>query len=190
MAQPIIWRTLTVAVGVLLSGVPATRADVAFPYTFSAGTAAVADQVNQNFQAVNARQAATLASLAGTWSLQINSASSRQVSVPITYHFWNGTATVTENTSAMVTITCVNVSIATMTLTAGGTATIAGTGKSTCDPGETFNLAATFTVTSDGVGRVSGIPGDPLDFQVSKDLNSMIVWSLGTEQLAGQALRR
>jgi len=62
MAQPIIWRTLTVAVGVLLSGVPATRSDVAFPYTFSAGTAAVADQVNQRFQAVNARQAATLAS--------------------------------------------------------------------------------------------------------------------------------
>ena len=159
MAQPVIWRT-----------------------------AAVADQVNQNFQAVNARQAATLASLAGTWSLQINSASSRQVSVPITYHFWNGTTTVTENTSAMVAITCVNVSIATMTLTAGGTATIAGTGKSTCDPGETFNLAATFTVTADGVGRVSGIPGDPLDFQVSKDLNSMIVWSLGTEQLAGLIL--
>jgi hypothetical protein len=184
------WRMTAIAMGVLVSGARDARADVTFPYTFTAGSAAVADQVNQNFQAVNVRQPATLASLAGTWSLQVTSAASRTISVPITYTYYNGTAMVSNNTSASVPVTCVNVSTATMTLTSGGTATIVGSGKSSCDPGETFSISATFTVTADGAGTVTGIPGDPLTFQVSKDLNSMIVWSLGTEQLAGHALRR
>src|SRR5512137_682786 len=184
------WRWTAIAMGLLATGAREARADVTFPYTFTAGSAAVADQVNQNFQAVNVRQPATLASLAGTWSLQITSAAGRTVSVPITYTYYNGTGMVSNSTSVFVPLTCVNVSVATMTLTAGGVATIVGTGRSSCDPGETFSISATFTVTADGMGTVTGVPGDPLTFQVSKDLNSMIVWSLGTEQLAGHALRR
>jgi len=64
----------------------------------SCRTAAVPIRWNQNFQAVNARQAATLASLAGTCPSR-SLASSRQVSCRSRTDFWNGTTTVTENTS-------------------------------------------------------------------------------------------
>jgi len=66
----------------------------------------------------------------------------------------------------MVTITCVNVSNATDDPHRGGTATIAGTGKSTCDPGETLQPRRHLHRHDDGWAG-QRIPGDPLDFQVS-----------------------
>ena len=202
MRERIGWMTLGLAL--LGSWIPDAAADITFPFTFSAGTPAVADQVNQNFQAVNARQSATAASLAGTWTFQYTGVVSLDRTIGVPYHYMapdpasSSGAFILVNDVANapnVPFTCVSVVAGTVTFAANGTGTLAGTVAavgSNCDPGvRTASVPFSFTVAADGSGSTGPIQdGGGLSFRVSKDLNSMVLWKTGaTEVGSGHAVR-
>lgn len=151
-------KRLQVGIGVLvvlLGMAGSVLADVTFPNTFTNGTPALAEQVNQNFQAVNARQTATLARMAGVYTLARS-----QVTAP-------------------AGSTCVSISVDTLTLTAGGVITVSGNGRDSCSGNFSNNFSGTYTVASNGSGTISA-GGAVLQFQASKDLNTVLIYSIGT----------
>jgi hypothetical protein len=150
-------------------------ADVTIPYIFSNGTTAVASQVNEDFQAFNTRQAATFASMAGTYTFQIT-----EFSVEPQHYF--------DADKVQIDILCVKLTSGTITLMSGGNLTMALTESSSCGSGGSAAVAGTYSVSAAGSGTIALNGGKSMTFKASKDLNTLLLRN-NTNFMQGTAIR-
>jgi hypothetical protein len=183
------WKGVLIGLATLVFSIGLFRytlADIVFPNTFTSGTTASASQVNANFAAINTRQSATAALMAGTW-------------------FYNESGYEISSTYGV----CPEIGTGSITLNANGTASITeiaavancndSTVPPTVRPYPETNIitAGTFTVSSTGVGTITLSDGSTYGFTTSKDLNTMQLFgtNIGTaefsggEKMVGTALR-
>jgi hypothetical protein len=165
---------LFVALALVTAAAGTASAFIAFPYNFSNGTPADATQVNANFQAVNAKQTATLARMAGTYAMQGTD-------------FYTETRGVFGGTG-YVEMTCTDLSRGTLTLRADGSFTLISTTDDSCHHPNSGTMTGTYSV--DGVNNTGTMvfPNkDTISFRISRDLN-VIMWEHTTNQ-QGIAMR-
>jgi len=150
---------ISLAAVILLAGMLNYAAgDITFPNNFQNGTVADAEQVNDNFSAINTRQTATLAKLAGTYDYRgsgifLETIISVQKDCPVSF---KGTLVLTSNGSGNVSET--------QNDQCQGTA-VSGTS----------NL--TVTINPNGSGTLTYAGGAAYTIQLSKDLNTIIMSS-------------
>jgi hypothetical protein len=205
MKSRIGWKGMLVSLSVLIIFIGTFRyaiGDVAFPNVFTSGTPAVASQVNANFAAINARQTAAFANLAGTY--YINDFQAWKKADP--------RITIIEKITTNCNCACTSSFQGTMTLTADGKVTASGTRTeecacaTVCCPNtSSISLSGTYTVNADGSGVITlteettskvaaAVPVVPLitatyAYQASKDLNTLMLNAVDTNSL-GMALRK
>jgi hypothetical protein len=129
--------------------------DITFPNNFQNGTVADADQVNANFAAINSRQAATLAKLAGTYD-------------------YRGSGIILKNVNGVQT-NCPVSFRGTLVVNTSGSGTISRTENDQC--GETASVTnnVTVTINTNGSGTLTLVGGGGAhSIQLSKDLNTII----------------
>jgi hypothetical protein len=202
MKSRIGWKEMLVSLSVLIIFIGTFRyaiGDVAFPNIFTAGTPAVASQVNANFQAINTRQTAAFASLAGTY--YVNDLQTWKKADP----------RITDNIGVNCNCACTSSFQGTITLTADGKASAAGTRTeecacaTTCCPDTaTVSLSGTYTVNADGSGVITlaEVPASKVAvlvaisvpttyaYQASKDLNTLMLNAVENTNSLGIALRK
>lgn len=200
MKSRIGWKGILVSLSVLIIFIGTFRyaiGDVAFPNVFTSGTPAVASQVNANFQAINARQTAAFANLAGTYYIN-------------DFQAWKKADPRITDTTANCNCACNSSFQGTMILTADGKVTASGTRTeecacaTVCCPNtSSISLSGTYTVNADGSGvitltevtsKVAVVVVVPVisatyAYQASKDLNTLMLNEIATNSL-GMALRK
>ena len=204
MKSRIGWKGILVSLSVLIIFIGTFRyaiGDVAFPNVFTSGTPAVASQVNANFQAINARQTAAFANLAGTYYIN-------------DFQAWKKAAPrITESTTTNCNCACNSSFQGSMILTADGKVTASGTrteecacATSCCPNSSSISLSGTYTVNSDGSGVITLTEVTPSTskaaavvvvpvitatyaYQASKDLNTLMLNAVDINSL-GIALRK
>jgi hypothetical protein len=202
MKSRIGWKGILVSLSVLIIFIGTFRyaiGDVAFPNVFTSGTPAVASQVNANFQAINARQTAAFANLAGTYYIN-------------DFQAWKKADPRITDTKTNCNCACTSSFQGTMTLTADGKVTASGTRTeecacaTTCCPNTSaISLIGTYTVNADGSGVITlteettsklavAVPVVPVitatyAYQASKNLNTLMLNAVDTNSL-GMALRK
>lgn len=212
MKSRIGWKGMLVGLSVLIIFIGTFRyaiGDVSFPNTFSAGTPAVASQVNDNFKAINTRQTASAATLAGTYyvkDLQVWTVKSIQLSKDATVaqkgNPYAGFPTFTEESCDCTATSAFQGKI---TLTADGKVTGDGTRsyrfscETCCAHIINISISGTYIVNASGDGVITVIEND-LDkiipdvptiysFQASKDLNTLMLNEANKHTL-GTAMRK
>jgi hypothetical protein len=128
--------------------------DITFPNNFQNGTVADADQVNDNFAAINSRQTATLVKLAGTYD-------------------YRGSGIFLENVNGVNT-NCPVSFRGTIVLTSNGSGTVSEMDNDQCRGSISGTDTITVTINSNGSGTLTFASGRVNSIQVSKDLNTMI----------------
>jgi len=213
MKSRIGWKGMLVGLSVLIIFIGTFRyaiGDVSFPNTFSAGTPAVASQVNANFAAINARQTASDATLAGTYyvkDLQSWTIKSMQMD-PLTPLAKRGNpyAGFPPVSAEEICDCSANSSFqGTIILTADGKVTGSGTRsyrfscENCCAHIISISISGTYTVNAAGDGVMTltetdsdkTIPDVPVvySFQASKDLNTLML-NATNKHTIGTALRK
>jgi hypothetical protein len=200
MKSHIGWKGMLVSLSILIICIGTFRyaiGDVAFPNIFTAGTPAVASQVNANFQAINARQTAAFANLAGTYYIN-------------DIQKWRKADPRAKDVKDDCSCHCTSSFQGTMILTADGKASASGTKteECTCDTSccpntITISLSGTYTVNADGSGIITltevkdskvvvAVPllfTETYAYQASKDLNTLMLNEVANNSL-GMALRK
>jgi hypothetical protein len=128
--------------------------DITFPNSFQNGTVADADDVNANFEAINSRQAASVAKLAGTYDFR-------------------GSGIFLENVNGVQT-NCPVSFRGTAVLNSTGHGTISQTDNDECLGNVSGTDTVTVTINSNGSGTLTFGSGGVDSIQVSKDLNTII----------------
>ena len=212
MKSRIGWKGMLVSLSVLILFIGTFRyaiGDVSFPNTFTAGTPALASQVNANFAAINVRQTASDATLAGTYyvkDLQAWTVKSIQLSKDATVaqkgNPYAGFPTLTEE---LCDCTATSAFQGKITLTADGKVTGDGirsyrfSCENCCAHIISVSISGTYTVNASGDGVIT-ITENDLDkiipdvptvysFQASKDLNTLMLNSTN-KHTVGTAMRK
>lgn len=198
------WKGVLISLSVLILFVGLygmAIGNISFPYTFTAGTAAKASEVNANFAAVNLRQAASAASMAGDFyvkNLEIyRTAAPIQGNIALLYR--------PANCNCM----CSSTFQGTLTLASDGKVTGSGMTTEQCQCVETcciytynISITGTYTVSSDGSGvldltyvqdpgaKTSITYDRTFAFQASKDLNTLIINATDDKNSLGTGLRK
>jgi hypothetical protein len=153
------WKGVLISLSALILTVGTfnyAMGNIVFPNTFTNGTVADATQVNANFTAINTRQSATAALIAGTWNYVESGSAGSSAS---------GYATICSITGG-----------GTLTLSTNGSVSSTEQGLIFC-PGSAptaFNngtVTGTYSVNADGSGTINITGGGIISFQASKDLN-------------------
>jgi hypothetical protein len=200
MKSHISWKGVLISISVLIlffGTFNLAMADITFPNTFVSGQPAVASEVNDNFQAINTRQTASLSTLAGTYNFRMLATWKQDKDLPYEYREWDDGLKL--NIKANGTIThkqlCSNSTIGTVTLNSNGTVTVSGTSYVDCDdpPTGSFSDSGTWTVDSTGAGTLTLSTSTNI-IQASKDLNTIIMRNNPTggrpENTIGVAVRQ
>lgn len=204
MKSKMSWKGVLISLSVLILFVGLygmAIGNISFPYTFTAGTAAKASEVNANFAAVNLRQAASAASMAGDFyvkNLEIyRTAAPIQGNIALLYR--------PANCNCM----CSSTFQGTLTLASDGKVTGSGMTTEQCQCVETcciytynISITGTYTVSSDGSGvldltyvqdpgaKTSITYDRTFAFQASKDLNTLIINATDDKNSLGTGLRK
>jgi hypothetical protein len=156
MKSRITWKETLIILSVLILLVGTFRfamGDIVFPHIFQSGAPAVAQEVNDNFAAINTRQAATFASMAGTFRCSGFYAQKLQGEE-----------------------TCILTISGSVTLMSDGTAFFSGTVNSFCHgTGNPVSFTGTYTINENGSGTLNFIDMPIMYFQASKDLNTVVL---------------
>jgi len=203
MKSKMSWKGVLISLSVLILFVGIygmAIGNISFPYTFTAGTAAKASEVNGNFSAINLRQVASAASMTGDF--YVKNLEVYRTEAPVNDPLYKR--------EANCNCTCSSTFSGTLTLKADGT--VEGSGQSSEQCGcvsncciYTYNISitGTYTVSSDGSGVLDLTyvqnPGSPkteltydrtFAFQASKDLNTLIINATDDKNSLGTALRK
>ena len=197
MKSRIGWKGMLVSLSVLIIFIGTFRyaiGDVAFPNIFTAGTPAVASQVNANFAAINARQTAAFANLAGDYyikDLQAWKKESKPTTVPLQ--------------DQVCDCTCTSSFQGALTLTADGK--VSGSGiesqqcacENCCIVTDTVTITGTYTANADGSGVITVVidytnpktdsVSQTFSYQASKDLNT-VMFNATDKNSLGIAMRK
>lgn len=197
MKSRIGWKGMLVSLSVLIIFIGTFRyaiGNVVFPNTFTAGTPAVASQVNANFAAINARQSASFASLAGDYyvkDLQAWKKESRTTTVP--------------PQDQVCDCKCTSSFQGALTFTADGK--VSGTGiqsqqcacENCCIVSDSVTITGTYTANADGSGVMTVVfdyanpktasVSQTFSYQASKDLNTLMFNATDKNSL-GLAMRK
>ena len=157
MKSHITWKETLIIISVLILLIGTFRfamGDIVFPHIFQSGAPAVAQEVNDNFAAINTRQAATFASMAGTFRCSGLYAQK-----------------LLEEETCILTIS------GSVTLMSDGTASFSGTANSFCHggTGNPVSFTGTYTINENGSGTLNFTDMSIMYFQVSKDLNTVVL---------------
>lgn len=183
MKSNISWKGMIVVFGALILFIGTYRfamSDISFPHIFQSGDPAVAQEVNDNFAAINTRQTATFSTMAGNFRLSESIIVTERSDI-------NGTS---------IELPCVLTVNGNLLLNTDGTASFSGTQRSLCagTVNDSVSLSGTYAVNADGSGTFYISGNSPVIFQVSKDLNTM-VWDFSKKEgssfinITGVALR-
>jgi len=204
MKSKMSWKGVLISLSVLILFVgiySMAIGSISFPYTFTAGTAAKASEVNANFSAINARQSASAATLAGEY--YIKNLEIYRIAAPVT---GNNALYYRE---ANCNCTCSSTFQGSLILAADGKVTGSGISSEQCGCVTncciyTYNITitGTYSVDSSGAGVLDLTyvqdPGSKVEltydrtfaFQSSKDLNTLIINATDGKNSFGTGLRK
>ena len=202
MKSRIGWKGMLVSLSVLIIFIGTFRyaiGNVVFPNTFTAGTPAVASQVNANFAAINARQTASFATLAGDYYVKDLQAWKKEALVAVVAKI------AASPQDQYCNCKCTSSFQGTITLTADGK--VSGSGiqsqqcacENCCIISDTVTITGTYTANADGSGVITVVfdyanpktdsVTQTFSYQASKDLNTLMFNATDKNSL-GIALRK